>query len=107
MKAYMIYSRELGVCEGASLVFAHTAKEAKQEGYGNALSYFTNDYTDIAVTLIKDGEHLFEQANPEKLANDMPHVIFAPTSCKACNLWGYKLNEQGYCEDCWNDKESQ
>ena len=100
MKPYMAYSREGGSREGACLVFAHTVKEAKKEAWADVHLYFTDEYTDMAITLIKDAEYLFEQADPEKLATDVPHVIFAPLSCSACELWGNKLNDEGLCENC-------
>jgi len=107
MKRYMAYSREGGAPEGASLVFAHNIKEAKREAWPSVCGYFTDDFTDMAVTLIKDSEFLNEQADQDKLQKDEAHVIFAPTGCKGCELWGYELNEEGYCEDCESDRTGQ
>lgn len=103
MKPYMAYSREGGSGEGAVLVFAHTVKEAKIEAWGIVSDNFTDEYTDMAVTWLKDRDFLFEQADPTKLTEDIPHIIESPILCKSCNFWGYKLNEQGYCEDCQGD----
>lgn len=100
MKRYMAYSREEGAPEGASLVFAHNIKEAKREAWPVISGYFADEFTDMAVTLIRDSEFLDSEADQTKLEHDEAHVVFAPTSCKHCNLWGYKLNEDGYCEDC-------
>ncbi len=105
MKPYMAYSREVGSCEGAVLVFAHTVKEAKIEAWGIVSDYCTDEYTDMAVTWLKDRGFLLSQADPVKLAKGIPHIIESPILCKSCNLWGYKLNEQGYCEDCQSEEE--
>ncbi len=104
MKPYMAYSREGGACEGACLVFAHTVKEAKVEAWGTVSDYFTDEYTDMAVTWMKGKDFLLAEADPIKLAEGIPHVISDPTPCKDCELWGSKLNEQGYCEDCWEER---
>ncbi len=103
MKPYMAYSREGGSCEGAILVFAHTVKEAKREAWGTVGEFFTDEYTDMAVNLLRDRDFLLEQADPIKLAQGIPHIIDSPITCEACNLWGYKLNELGYCEDCQSE----
>lgn len=103
LKPYMGYSRSGGTTEGAILIFAHSVREAKRVAW-DATTFLQDatdgNYTDLAVTLIRDGNHLFAEGNAEKLAADIPHVIECPTSCKGCHLWGEPLNEQGYCEGC-------
>jgi hypothetical protein len=100
LKPYMVYSREAGPCEGAFLVFAHKAREAKRIGYYAMSGMITDEYIDAAVNLLKNSEFLYEQANQEKLSLNIPHVIENPVCCKGCNLWGYELNKEGYCQDC-------
>ena len=103
MKPYMGYSREGGSREGAVLIFAHNIKEAKRIGFKVLSSWITDEYTDMAVTLIKKGDFLFEQVSDwskDKLAKGIPHVLDSPPSCKVCELWGSELNENGLCEDC-------
>ena len=100
MKAYMVYSREIGSGEAAYLVFAHSVQEARVVGWDGEL---TDEWIDLAATLMKDSNQLFEQADQSKLKADRPHCIDSPITCKGCNLWGYWLNEKGYCETCYED----
>ena len=101
LKPYMGYSREGGTVEGAVLIFAHNVKEAKRIAWPEISSFFTDEFTDMAVTLIKDGSFLSEQVaqwSKDKIAKDEPHVVDSPPSCKVCELWGNELNEVGLCE---------
>lgn len=104
MKPYMAYSNELGSAEGAILVFAHNLKEAKRIGYGGLTGIgITDEFTDMRVNLIKNGNFLFEQVpqwSKDKLAKDEPHILDSPPCCKRCELWGYELNKDGLCSDC-------
>lgn len=102
MRAYMIYSRGLGSEEGAALVFANSAKEAKKVGW-NGIGYDLTDgeYIDLGVRWIKGEDYLFEQANQKKLGAGIAHVIDSPKSCVMCEMWGVSpLDENGLCENC-------
>ncbi len=108
LKPYMGYSREGGSAEGAFLIFAHNLKEAKRIGYSALSGVIVDDYIDMAVTLCKKSDFLFNQVaqwSKDKLAKDEAHVVDNPPACKDCNLWGYELNEQGLCEDCASERE--
>ena len=99
MKAYMGYSRGGGAQEGAVLIFAHSAREAKKVAWGGILSDICDgEYTDAAVRLLK--KEGFDEANQEKLSADIPHVIDNPRTCKGCEMWGVDIQENGYCIDC-------
>lgn len=103
LKPYMGYSRELGSCEAAFLIFAHNIKEAKRIGYPALSGVITDEYTDMAVEWMKDSDFLFEQVPQwakDRIAEDEAFVMDNPPSCNGCNLWGYELNDDGYCEDC-------
>lgn len=92
MKAYMAYDRNLGSGEGAMLVFANTAKEAKKVSYG--LGWFNSDWIDWVATLIKDlPEHL------KKLDDGSVQTIESPQVCKSCECWGGHILEGG-CSLC-------
>jgi len=106
LKPYMAFSRDAGSQEGAVLVFAHNGKEAKPLAWREAKWEITDEYIDLGVRLIKNGGFLFKEADEAKLAADVAHVISDPTSCKDCELWGYPLNEEGYCEDCADDRKA-
>lgn len=90
LKPYMGFSRAGGSVEGAVLIFAHNAREAKKVGWGSLVyDICDGEYTDFAVRLIRDGEYLFSDADPEKLKADQAHVIESPKSvCSNCELWG-------------------
>lgn len=100
LKIYMYFSRSAGPNEGAALVFAHTAKEAKAVGWARVADLFTDEYIDIGIRWLRDSDYLFKEGDPEKLKNNIPHANDSPTTCKACELWGEELNGKGYCYGC-------
>jgi predicted Zn-ribbon and HTH transcriptional regulator len=106
----MGYSREGGSQEGAALIFAHNLKEAKRVGWPALHCIIVDEYTDMAVHLIKDGDYLFRQMpkwSAEKLSTDTPHVVDSPPTCKSCEFWGVgEFNEEGYCPDCADEIEN-
>jgi hypothetical protein len=107
LKPYMIYSRTAGPQEGAALVFAHTAREARKIGWNGIGSDLTGgEFTDLAAGLIHDGNYLFADANPDKLAKDESHVIDSPRGCDQCEMWGQSaIGEDGLCEGCRENRE--
>ena len=83
------------------MIFAHTAREAKKVGFNGIGADISGDeFIDFGVLLIKDADWLWQEADEEKLLNDIPHVIDDPTVCKGCEVWGIELLENGYCLDC-------
>jgi hypothetical protein len=109
LKAYMGYSRVGGSREGACLVFAHNTKEARKLTYPVLRSWFdyngSDDWIDTATTVLKDSEFLFKEANQEKLAASIAHVIESPKTCIVCEMWGNEIDEQGRCDGCIEDIE--
>ena len=87
LKPYMAFSRDGGPVKGAFLVFAHNIKEAKRVAWPEAHYMIVDDYIDLGIKLLK-GDHLYKDANQEKLAADIPHVNDSPTSCVRCEMWG-------------------
>jgi len=71
MRAYMGFSRSAGSKEGAVLVFAHSAQEARMLTYKHGV--VVEDYLDTAVRWLRDSL-LFDFADSEKLARDEPHI---------------------------------
>jgi len=102
MNMYMGYSRTVGPEEGAVLIFAHTAREAKKVGWYAVCLFFTMEFTDMAVRRITDSHGwLWSEANKEKLSKDIPHVNDNPHTCKRCEMWGHaEILDSGLCEDC-------
>ena len=87
--------------EGAFLVFAHTAKQAKKVGWNAGRGMVVEEYTDLRVRWIRNSPWLRREADAVKLALGTPHVIDNPKSCKSCLQWGHTpIGAQGWCEDC-------
>lgn len=103
LKAYVGYSRAGGTEAGACLIFAHNTKEAHKLAYKQLGSWFDSngpdDWIDIATKVLAK-EFLFKEADQEKLAVSIAHVIDCPETCHSCELWGKELDEKGFCEDC-------
>ena len=96
----MGYSAGAGSSEGAALIFAHKAREAKEIGWKETSGIFTEEYIDFAVRIIRGHEWLYKEADQEKLANDIPHVVIDVHSCSKCEMWGDEILENGLCESC-------
>jgi hypothetical protein len=98
LKPYMVSDDE--PYEGACLVFAHTVREAKKIGWSIVSSWGCDSFIEVRATFMRNSLFLYEQAIQENLEKGIPHVIESPITCKGCEHWGMKLNEQGYCDDC-------
>lgn len=98
LKPYMAHMGEPQ--EGAALIFAHTAKEAKS--MARRVSWMDCDYTDIRVKLLREGDG----AHLRKMG--LPHIIEAPPVCARCELWKITPMDEatGLCDDCFDDDES-
>ena len=108
LKPYMGYSNLAGSAEGAILIFAHNIKEAKRIGWRGMPGDICDVFTDMRVEYLPNCEYLFNQVaqwSKEKISKDEAHVVDNPSCCNGCNLWGYELNEKGYCESCAEDAE--
>ena len=97
----MIYSRSLGSEEGAFLVFAHLATEARKVGWAYASYTLTDEYIDLAARRLRNKPWLYKEADQAKLSNGVAHVIDDPVSCSSCFYWGVSpIGEDGLCSDC-------
>ena len=104
MRMYMAYDVQ-GAEDGALLVFANTAREAKVTVYPEASCLLSVEYIDLRVHWLRDNSpHLLAAADQDKLAKGIPHVIDSPPSCELCCLWGdapeYVIEENGQCVAC-------
>lgn len=99
MKPYMAFSRDAGPAEGAILVIANTAKEARKLAYQSGECLNVEDWLDQSARLIKDNT-IMALANQEKVANNEPHVIWSPVCCQACGHWGAGLTTDNLCGNC-------
>ena len=101
LNAYVIFSRNGDVENGAALVFAHTAQEARVVGWRGIGSDLTDEYTDLAANRLRNKPWLFDEALAVKFANDEAHVIDDPKSCRTCEWWGQSpIGKDGLCEKC-------
>ncbi|MCG7598832.1 hypothetical protein MHM84_03475 [Halomonas sp. McH1-25] len=102
MNAYIAHDGE--PVDGACLVFASTAKEAKRLAAPVVQDWSNCEYIDVRVGRFRNPAWLLENvADKEKLAKGEPHVIESPPTCNACNLWHDELFD-GYCESCADER---
>lgn len=98
MNIYMGFSRAGGPEEGAMLIFARTAKEARKVGYRYWWDY---EYIDFGVRRLRNCDWLYEEADQAKLEKGEPHATDNPRSCCECGHWGQsRIDSDGLCVDC-------
>jgi hypothetical protein len=101
LNAYMVCSRDGTAIEGAALVFANSVQQARAIGWRHVGNDFTDSYLDFAAYRLRKEAWLFDEANSEKLANNVPHVIDNPKTCEHCECWGQSpIGADGLCDDC-------
>lgn len=102
LKSYMGFSQCVGSCEGAILIYAHNAKEAKKIGW-KANTFIPDlcgdEFTDFRVRLLKEPWIM------DQLKKDGPHVIESPITCKKCEYWGLEMIGS-LCIDCHEEQEN-
>ncbi len=91
--------------EGAFLVFAYTARQARNISYPE-LSDWGIEFLDTRVVWMKGKPHLFEEADQEKLAAGIPHFV-NPKCCASCEQWGSPVDEEGICRNCRDEEASE
>lgn len=94
MRPYMVFSRYVGPQEGAILVFANSAKEAKLVGWRAAKELIFDEWIEVGVHSVKENPYIKSLAKSET-----PHAIVSPPSCDCCGYWGKPLRN-GLCDDC-------
>ena len=100
MKAYMVFDREGGTAEGAVLVFANTAMNAKKMAWKALESWTSAGWIDVRVRWLRDEEVWLAQEEGVDL-DSRPCVIESPRSCVRCDLWGRTtLDRNQVCGFC-------
>lgn len=99
LNMYMGFSRAAGSEEGACLIFAHTAKEARKLAHRIIRGWYDDDWLDTAVRRLRKAPWLMLEADMTKLAEDTPHAIECPKTCPTCNQWGHEQID-GRCANC-------
>lgn len=107
LNIYMGYARQIGPHEGAVLIFAHTAREAKTVAWRGwpMQDICDDDYISATAKRLRDAEHLYKEADQEKLKAGIPHEIDSPRCCADCGYWGFELDKEGFCETCAEYRE--
>ena len=95
MNPYIVYDDSIGPQEGAAMVFAHTAREARKVGYPECRDWHGTAWIDCRARRLPSEPHLMEQA-----VSDQPHIVHNPKTCERCGFWGGKPLEGGGCEFC-------
>ena len=99
MKIYIGFDSYQGAGEGACLIFANTAREAKKLAYPIIRGWFDTEWIETGVKMLRDMEYLKSQAT-----SDLPHAIECPETCPKCELWGTGEIVNGSCPVC-NDAD--
>lgn len=108
MNTYMVFSGSLGSEQGAFLVFAHTAREARKVGWPYASFTLTDEYIDLAARRLRNKPWLYNEGDQAKLSQGKPHVIEDPTSCSQCFYWGVSpIGDDKLCNDCREGKQRE
>ena len=105
LKPYMGFSNFSGSEDGAVLIFAHTAKEARVVGWIAGGDILTDDYSDFTANLLRNHEHLFACADQAKIKQDIPHMVMEPPFCAECGMWGDVIGADGLCDGCRENYE--
>jgi len=88
--------------EGAVLIFAHTAKEAKRLFWDEHRGDVAGDeFIEIRVNLLRKKDWLFLDADQDKLKAGVPHTVISPRSCECCGSWGHEpIEGSDRCATC-------
>ena len=100
LKPYKAYNYD--PAEGAILVFAKNAREAKKVSWEHTWCD-KDEYIYWRVKLLpkETWDFFYEKdADKELLEKGIPHVIEMPTGCKNCESWGMVVGEDGLCDEC-------
>jgi hypothetical protein len=98
MKPYMAFSRNDGPEEGAILVIANRAKDARLLAWRSGDCINVDDWLDLGVRRV-DMDNL-ALADQMKLVANIPHTVFSPAGCEICEYWGQGITEDNLCCRC-------
>lgn len=107
MKLYIGFDIPGGCPEGACLIVAHTAKEAKKIGFSTVRSWYDTEWIDMGVRLLKEHtDYLIKtEVDKDKFKAGISHVIECPKCCPHCEKWGGGEIVDGFCEYCKDDQD--
>ena len=100
MRAYSVFSRNLGPHEAAVLVFANSAKEARKLAWPKVQYDIVTEWTDLGVKWMRNEKSVWPLGDQDLLASNTPHVVLGPICCESCGLWGCGIDNSGMCGCC-------
>lgn len=94
---YMVFDGD--PAEGAALVFAKTAREARKLGFNALREWFDSEWINVRARRQREyQDYLME------LYDDGRAVIDDPPSCPVCEKWGSPIRDDGQgCDFCYVD----
>lgn len=101
MKLYMGFDIPGGSSEGACLIVAYTAKEAKKIGFETVRNWYDTEWIDMGVRLLKENtDYLMAEIDIDKFNKGISQVIECPICCPNCECWGGGEIIDGHCDYC-------
>ena len=104
LRAYSVHNREAGPGEGALLVFANTAGQAKKLGFGTVNDWFDSEWHEVAAHWLRQSEEYLAEQEGVDLEGE-PRLIESPKGCQRCELWGEPLDSEQVCESCRDNED--
>lgn len=93
---YMVFDGD--PADGAALVFAATAREARRRGFNTLRGWFDSEWITTRARLQREHRDYLMGLY------DGRAVIDAPPSCPVCEKWGAPIRDDGKgCEFCYMD----
>lgn len=88
--------------QGAVLVFARNAREARPLAFRGVNGWIDVDYTDIRVRRLREHlDYLYTLADADRLQAGRAHVLDDLPSCPSCETWGAPLTDDARaCARC-------
>jgi hypothetical protein len=107
MRAYMLFDCASCPGEGAVLVFAHSARDAKRLGWRTIKEWTGSEYLVVARPL--PGKEVWLAAQEGVDLEGEPRMIGSPQCCDRCDLWGTaplsQLGGEVVCETCADEDD--
>ena len=99
LNTYMAWVKGVGPDEGACLIFARTAREARKIAWPILAGWWGADcWTSTRTRRLCNMPWLYKEADAAKLAAGVAHAIECPTCCDHCELWGLE-DPENCCDD--------
>jgi len=108
LRAYMLFDCKSGPAEGAVLVFAHSAMEAKRLGWRTIQEWTGTEYLNVVARHMPSEQGWLAAQEGVDLESE-PRMIGSPQCCDRCELWGtaplIQLSGESVCETCADEDD--